>query len=356
MTQDPSTLMDFIDQVERLAKLPEDVALPTSIDRIWEVFLEQLHFLIDVQQCALFRVDDDTREFRLADVAPESAGPLLTRELEMQIDIGTFAWVLKRGQAALIPAQAVTGGVSVVMLPLATSRRTLGAILVTTPLNENTLTGEASRLVNILGRQTALMMENSLLYQRLEKKHRSLELANEEIRRLSITDPLTGCFNRGYLSERLPQELSRARRYRHSLAVILADIDHFKTINDGYGHLAGDRVLKAFAQRVQGLIRSGVDWLVRYGGEEFLLVLPETSAGNGKILAERLRLAVGERPFDTGLQPISVTASFGVTGVSPEDDGERFAPDALIDEADRFLYRAKTEGRNRVVDMLPGLD
>ena len=103
----------------------------------------------------------------------------------------------------------------------------------------------------------------------------SLRHANEKIRVLSITDPLTGCFNRGYMNDCLEREVKRCKRYGRPLSVVLCDIDHFKSVNDTHGHQAGDQVLKNFAKSINEMIRSDIDWLVRYGGEEFLLVLPE---------------------------------------------------------------------------------
>src|SRR6266446_5922277 len=104
----------------------------------------------------------------------------------------------------------------------------------------------------------------------------SLRVANERNRVLSITDALTGAFNRRYLMDQLPRELERCRRYAYPLSVIMCDIDHFKRINDERGHAAGDDVLQQFAVRIQKSIRGHSDWIARYGGEEFLLVLPET--------------------------------------------------------------------------------
>jgi diguanylate cyclase (GGDEF)-like protein len=102
---------------------------------------------------------------------------------------------------------------------------------------------------------------------------RSLRTANEENRRLSITDPLTGAYNRRYLTEQLPREIDRAARYGRQLATVMCDVDHFKRINDTQGHLVGDDVLKWFSAQLQAGTR-GVDWVARYGGEEFLVVLP----------------------------------------------------------------------------------
>jgi diguanylate cyclase (GGDEF)-like protein len=189
-------------------------------------------------------------------------------------------------------------------------------------------------------------LKNGLRILELEK---SLKAANNKIKRLSITDPLTGTYNRGYLNERLSQEIKRSARYQHSLSLILCDIDHFKHVNDQYGHLAGDRVLKEFAQSIAGSVRNQIDCTVRYGGEEFVIVLPETNFSSALLLAERLCKSIARHSFHFDNHTIAVTASFGVTGFSPDPSGTKVSPEALLQQADTCLYQAKTQGRNRVV-------
>ena len=183
---------------------------------------------------------------------------------------------------------------------------------------------------------------------RVLELERSLKKASEEIRVLSITDPLTGTYNRGYLTKRLPQEITRARRYERSLSLILCDIDHFKKVNDTYGHQEGDRVLKEFTRCIKDSIRHDVDWVARYGGEEFLIVLPETDVKGAHILAERLRCEVSQRAIRVQEKDVFITASFGVTGSDHITSEEKISPDAMIKMADKLLYQSKQEGRNRV--------
>jgi len=183
---------------------------------------------------------------------------------------------------------------------------------------------------------------------RILELEKSLKAANEEIRVLSITDPLTGCFNRGYMTDRLPEEIERSRRYDHSLVVILCDIDHFKQLNDNYGHQTGDRVLTAFTQQIREMIRSNIDWVIRYGGEEFLVVLPETDFEGGCRTAERLRHTVASMELKVEKHGIKLTASFGVTGFDTETPDDKISSEAMIALADKCLYQAKEEGRNRV--------
>jgi diguanylate cyclase (GGDEF)-like protein len=183
---------------------------------------------------------------------------------------------------------------------------------------------------------------------RILRLEQNLKKANEEIKLLSITDPLTGCYNRGHLNERLPQELSRSQRYNRPLSIVLADIDHFKQVNDRYGHQVGDEVLKAFARLLTSQIRKKIDWVVRYGGEEFMIVLPETGAIGTQSLTERIRQAVELRAIEAGETTINVTASFGCACSSFLPECRDIAMVELINVADEQLYRSKKEGRNRV--------
>jgi two-component system, cell cycle response regulator len=188
--------------------------------------------------------------------------------------------------------------------------------------------------------------EESEILARLKTGCRILRLERQN-QRLSVTDALCGCYNRRYLNEQLPRELARAKRYANPLALIMADIDYFKTINDTYGHLVGDEVLQAFVSRSESTIRPEIDWIARYGGEEFVLVLPETDAKGARVLAERLRLSCAQVPFNTSAGEISRTVSFGVASVG--QSLELKTPDAeLLAHADAALYCSKRGGRNRV--------
>jgi len=235
------------------------------------------------------------------------------------------------------------------MLPLATNRRTLGVVLIVTQINESAITQEDLKLVTILLKQCSLVMENTLLYEHLKKEHDSLQQANKEIAILSITDPLTGSYNRGYLSEQLPVEIKRSRRYRRHLSLILCDIDDFKHVNDEFGHQAGDAVLKEFVKCGKELIRKDMDWIVRYGGEEFLFLLPDTNIEGARLLAERLRVNLSQRVFKFNGEEIVIKSSFGVTGFGPDTPDDKIWPEYMISIADRSLYHAKNNGKNMVV-------
>ncbi len=177
----------------------------------------------------------------------------------------------------------------------------------------------------------------------------SLRAANQRNRILSITDALTGAYNRRYLKEQLPREVERCRRYAQPLSIIMCDVDHFKRINDEAGHAAGDDVLTQFVARVQQAIRANSDWLARYGGEEFLIVLPQTGLEAAEVVAEKIRALIGSAPFSIGAADITVTASFGIAATGPQGPDLVLKVDGLLKAADQCLYRAKQEGRDRTV-------
>ncbi len=349
MTEQRTALLELVDKIENLAQFQDRIDFPASIGQIWEVFLDDVRGLIEIEVCALFLVDDDSYEFVLEYVYPEDTKAICKKEVDYQIECGIFSWIIKRRQPALIPALASENDKSILMLPLSTIKRTLGVVMVKTPIKESFITHENIKLLTMLAKQYSLVLENTLLYDRLMKKHESLEKANGEIRLLSRKDSLTGCYNRGYLDEHLPHEIKRALRYHHPLSVALCDLDHFKKVNDRHGHLCGDMVLKEFVGCLMSLIRSDMDWLARYGGEEFLLILPETTFNNASRLAERLRKQIAKKAFKWEAEQITITASFGVTGFDQCRAGENFSPDDLIEMADQYLYQAKNQGRNRVV-------
>ena len=349
MTETRTALLELIEKIERLGQFQDRIDFPSSIREIWTAFLTDIRNLIDVEVCALFLVDDMTNEFILKYSEPASKAKQCQREIDLQIECGIFSWIINRRQPALIPGLAFDKEKSIFMLPLSTVKRSLGIVLILTPIQESSITHENMKLLTILTKECSLVMENTLLYERLRKKHLSLEKANREIKLLSRTDSLTGCYNRGYLNEVLPREIARALRYKRPLTVAMCDIDHFKKVNDTYGHQCGDEVLKKFVRSIIELIRADTDWLARYGGEEFLLVLPETTLDNASGMAERLRKHIAQKKIKTEEDSLSITASFGVTGFNASTTSDPITGEALIGSADRYLYEAKTLGRNRVI-------
>lgn len=173
-----------------------------------------------------------------------------------------------------------------------------------------------------------------------------LNIALQELTKLASHDSLTGLLNRRAIMEVLPKEVSRAERQKQTLCIGMCDIDHFKNINDTYGHLVGDEVLKEVTKRMEYSLRDH-DLLGRYGGEEFLVITPVDSAKNGTIVYQRICQTVSAQPIEIDDFSISVTISCGVTSYSPENNDKNIAK--LLATADEALYQAKDAGRNQVV-------
>jgi diguanylate cyclase (GGDEF)-like protein len=195
-----------------------------------------------------------------------------------------------------------------------------------------------------LAGQLSMLIEKSRLYQNLLAVNRQLIEVQQTLEEQATRDGLTGILNRGAIMKELAVELSRARRHRKPIGILMADIDHFKQINDSHGHLAGDAVLKAISARLQKCLR-GYDRVGRYGGDEFLVVLGETDFDPAIRAAERLRTAVSSEPIAIGNTGLTVTAS---VGLAVADDSAQIKIEQLVSAADHALYDAKGAGRNRV--------
>lgn len=178
----------------------------------------------------------------------------------------------------------------------------------------------------------------------------ALEEANEKLAVMARIDALTGICNRRAVLEALAQELARSEREKRPVAVLMSDVDHFKNVNDTYGHVAGDQVLAEVARRMQASCRV-YDVVGRYGGEEFLAILPGLSGNDMEVVAERFRLGVGDAPIPAEGHSLEITMSVGAVWREP---GKPVDADTMVREADALLYQAKEGGRNRsVVGPLP---
>ena len=190
--------------------------------------------------------------------------------------------------------------------------------------------------------EKALKSTNETLEQTVAERTAALEKSNEQLRALSLTDALTGIYNRRALFEIAEPMLRVARRNREALGMILFDLDDFKQINDTYGHIVGDRVLEHLAAGIRHLLRES-DVFARYGGEEFIVLLPKTSLEGALVIAEKIRGFAESTPFVNGSETIGTSVSIGVCGFEGE-----LKIDTIISRVDEALYRAKTGGKNRI--------
>jgi two-component system cell cycle response regulator len=275
----------------------------------------------------------------------EASHGLTEREPAERIPVGqgVAGTVAATGRAMVLASPAGNGGpepaaTSQVSVPLLAQGRVLGVLSLYDREDGEPFTLADAESLTAFAVQAAVAIENVRLH--------------AEAERLSVTDPLTGAWNYRYFSRRFEQEIERSRRFGRVLALLMLDIDHFKSVNDRFGHQRGDEVLVEFARRVTGSVRD-IDTFARYGGEEFVLILPETNLEGGLAAAEKLRLGTHKAPF-CGKGPdggVRLTVSIGVA-CFPEHATQ---PEELLRAADEALYEAKLQGRDRVVTAGPRL-
>ncbi len=230
-----------------------------------------------------------------------------------------------------------TGMRSIAMIPLTFRHKLLGSINLCSVDAMRFTRAHASDFLAHLGVIASFCVENVVNRARLLRS--------------GFTDVLTGWHNRRYLTVRLSEELARARRDSTTLVCLMLDVDHFKRVNDNWGHAAGDAVLRELAQRIESQVRAS-DVAARYGGEEFVVLLPNTDVASAQLLAERIRKAVSAAPVDLpNGESVTITASIGIAEVrpAPEADDLKTVGDSLIARADVALYAAKSAGRDRVM-------
>jgi diguanylate cyclase (GGDEF)-like protein len=302
------------------------------------------------ESCAILRVEGDCL------VLEASTGGLAQDPVGMQIPFGhgiTGRCAVEkrvvnvgnvRSDAGYI-ASGVEGARSEIAVPVRFEEELLGVLTIESG-TEDAFDDDDVRLLSTLGAQVAVCLHQARVF--------------AESERMAVTDGLTGLYNHRYFHERLRGEMARCTRYGRPLSLVMVDLDDFKAINDRFGHLKGDEVLREVARRIKqnirgseaagGTKRADVDIASRYGGEEFIIIMPEAAAAGAAIAAERLR-AVFEAEVgrtvgltDENGQAWKVTGSFGVAGFAPG-----LEPDSFIRRADEAVYEAKRAGKNRVL-------
>lgn len=174
-------ILEFIDKMEAVGQFQDQIDITSSIDHIWQVLMKYLQNTLDLDACALFMVHARNREFELACATPSSIASAFRKELDLQIECGTFSWAINRRQPALIPSLAMKNEKTIVMLPLFTYKRTLGMVMILTPIKGSAVTLENLKLLTLLAKQTSLVLENTLLYEKLHREHETLKKAQAQI-------------------------------------------------------------------------------------------------------------------------------------------------------------------------------
>lgn len=227
---------------------------------------------------------------------------------------------------------------SLVVIPIVLFDQHVGSLLLRAARVEGNFSSREVSFFEIVAEAASNALERAQLFE-------SIQVANERLERLAITDGLTGLYNHRHFRENLQQEFERASRYKLPLSCLIFDVDNFKKLNDTYGHLVGDKVLKEIATRTLKCVRKS-DLVARYGGEEFVVIMPQTGAEGAAVEAERIRAIIDDTPFSEVPEehPVSVSG-----GVSVLDHENMLNAEDLLRAADQALYEAKRSGKNRVV-------
>lgn len=311
--------------------------------------VKKLAEIIKAKRCSILSINPDNR--RYADVISTFEDPDIT---DLKIDLQKYPEIRKalnsKKMIIIKDVQkdplmkdvkeliAPIGIRSIVVIPVIFRDEVIGTLLLRTSRNRRSFTKREIALCIALANVSANALYNALLYEKLNREKTRLE-------RFAITDYLTGIYNIRYFYHRMEEEFSRAVRYRMPLSCIMFDIDHFKKVNDSFGHRVGDIILREFAQLVKTHTRRS-DVFARYGGEEFILLLPQTSVKGAVAEAERIRIAIKGHQFDAIRKKIDIAVSIGIA-CSPGKKIKNY--DDLINLADNAMFAAKKKGRDRIV-------
>jgi len=311
--------------------------------------VKKLAEIIKANRCSILSINPDNR--RYAEVISTFEDPDI---VDLKIDLQKYPEIRKaltsKKTIIIKDAQkdplmkdvreiiAPIGIRSIVVIPVIFRDEVIGTLLLRTSRKRRSFTKREIDLCIALANASANALYNALLHEKLSREKTRLE-------RFAITDYLTGIYNIRYFYNRIEEEFSRAVRYRLPLSCIMFDIDHFKKINDNFGHRVGDIILREFAQLVKMHSRRS-DVFARYGGEEFILLLPQTQLKGAVAEAERIRIAVKEHQFNAIRKKIDIAVSIGIA-CRPHKKIKNY--DDLINLADNAMFAAKKKGRDRIV-------
>jgi diguanylate cyclase (GGDEF)-like protein len=237
-------------------------------------------------------------------------------------------WIIQKRQPLLVPSESIKGN-PLIAAPVMIQRE-VAAILRVGGTPGPAFTREDLRLLDILAGLASMALGNLALF--------------TQVQETALRDGLTGLLTHRAFQDHLQSAVLEASRYNQPVSILLSDVDHFKKVNDSFGHQAGDQILQGFAHVLDRNVRAGVDIISRYGGEEFVVLLYQMGHAEALEVAERIRQDLASLEFDVGGHPLSITTSLGVA-TFPED---ATSAQQLLRQADQRLYRAKQAGRNRV--------
>lgn len=330
----------------RLLQAAQSMLGANDVDEVCLNLISHMNSLVKADSTALYLIDDDTQTIIRSKFhrRPEASSWKLdeTQISYAELMSGLSGQVVRSGQPLLslspedglepretLEKRRQSNSGSLIIIPLVTTNGTIGTMTTHNRRQERVFTPRDVTLLMTLAHHAAAAIHRAQL--------------TEEIKRLAITDTLTGLFTRRECLLLAQRELSRCQRLGQTASILMLDVDHFKHVNDKYGHPVGDAVLKGLGEQLLVLQRP-YDILGRFGGEEFLAFVPEVNESVAQQIAERLRETVLCLSFPTDLGPVSITLSVGIVTSARTDD----TLDLLIKRADQALYRSKQAGRNRV--------
>ncbi len=335
---------DMAKDVSMLLEIAKTVGSALDSEDLFGIILEKSTEFLEAEQGSLMLLDEDRRELTVK--AMKGLNKKIVELLKIQPGEGISGKVLATGTPLIVSDIESDERIaqekrpryktkSFISIPLKLNDRTIGVLNIADKITGEVFREEDLRLLISIGAYASVAIERSKFYHK-----------TEELKKISITDSLTGLLNRRYFRERMAEEIERSRRHHLPLSLIMMDIDNFKSVNDTYGHLVGDEALKITARAIRNCVRT-IDVAARYGGEEFTVILPQTAKSDATVIAERICSEVSrlDFPFEQAARKLSFSVSLGLATFP--DDAE--ALDDLVRNTDIALYRAKAQGKNRVV-------
>jgi diguanylate cyclase (GGDEF)-like protein/PAS domain S-box-containing protein len=325
-------------QLEALREIMHQITSELELEPLLQAVLERAVSLLDATSGQIALYDSESDELEILACTCSGHEGIRTRRA---IANDATSLVIRTQQPLVIPdyqqqkdylpQYAHLGGHALLLVPLPAKDQARGVLITGHDHPERSFSDDDVELLTLFAQQVTVALQNARLF--------------TEVQRLATLDPLTELYNRRSFAELAQQTFEQARRYGYALSVIMLDIDHFKQVNDQFGHLAGDQMLQAVARQCLMALRTA-DVIGRYGGEEIVMVLPETNGEQARQVAERLRHSLSMAPIPTDRGVATLTVSLGVASVSHIDG---ISLEQLIDLADQALYAAKQAGRNRVI-------
>jgi diguanylate cyclase (GGDEF)-like protein len=358
-TQDSEALTKQRQDMESVLAATRELSASVKQTEVMSMLIQQMVTLVGAFRCSMSHVDEAGRHgtiliSREILAAGENFG---SRTLSISLDnypevrraLETRNTVLVNdvpGEPMMAPAADVLKQIGIkylLVVPVTVEDPILGTLMLCLARRNQPFVESEVRICELVAEVAAGALKNAYM-------HESLESKNVSLKKLAVSDPLTGLYNRRFFDMRLSEECRLATRHGLPLSMIMLDVDFFKRINDAYGHQVGDRVLVELARVVLGNLRQ-TDCMARFGGEEFVVLLPLTDLGGGIAKAEEIRLAVKEMSVDLGDgEVLRITTSCGVSELDPIHCSD---PDALLAGADHAVYEAKGGGRNKVCGYAP---